>query len=211
MRTFLFALLFCLITATAGAAHIEVVNVDVDDQAISDVVSAAMLVDKYMSEHGHGLITEVKVYVSTEPLPNLFSNSELMSDRIGGRSKFGVIQVLANEERSGYRLQFLTAHELIHQYQASCIGGMGALKKNMWLTEGMADVLAVEILGDNEMKGRFLYNARQWAGEGLRLSEITSQPNWTSAFNTGRHPYAKADLAVYYLYKIGRASCRERV
>ena len=200
-KTGILAFLFWTIVSVVYAASIEVVNIDASDSAIEDVVYAAQKTDQYMREKfpEYELLIDVKIYVATKPIPNMFSLDELGQDRVGGRSKTGAIQIIANEGRSGYRIQFLTAHELIHQYQASITNGTSALKKNMWFIEGMADVIAVDILGNDVMTGRFINNAKKYRPEPIGLAEITANNGWSTAFYAGKHPYAKADLAMTYL------------
>ena len=133
-KIFLVFMLAALILAKAEAAAIEIINVDASEQDIDDVYEAAQLTEQFMADNlgDYPLVMDVKIYVSQSELPNLFSISELKSDRVGGRSQMGIINVIAGGERKGYRLRFLTAHELIHQHQASVLGGMQSLKKNMW-------------------------------------------------------------------------------
>ena len=204
LKKLLLLIAFCLcFLARVEAASIEIINVDASEEDINDVYDAVQVAEQYMSENfpEHALIMNVKIYVSTSEQPNLFSLSELKSDRVGGRSKMGLINVITSGERKGYRLKFLTVHELIHQHQASVLGGMQSLKKNMWLTEGMADILALHILDNPEMNHRFLYNAKMKIGEQFTLGQITPSKGWNEVFHTGRHPYAKAGLACEYLYQ----------
>ncbi len=203
LLSFVLAILFWAVVSIAEAAHIDVTNVDVDEAKIDKVVQTIRDVDDYIHANfdGRGLRMDVRVVVATEAskIPRMFSMSELGSDRVGARSRMGIVQVIADPNKSDERLCFLTAHELIHQYQASAIGGMEFLGKNMWLTEGMADVLALKIVGDYGMQERFLQNTMRYAGENLSLKNITQKQGWNNAFNRGLHPYAIADRVVWYL------------
>ncbi len=198
----LFIAVLCFVTR-AEATAIDIVNVDASEEDIDDVYEAVVLTENFMRENlpDYPLVMDVAIYVSQSEQPNLFSLSELKGDRIGGRSKFGVINIITRENRKGYRLKFLAVHELIHQYQASVTGGLKTLSKNMWLTEGMADVLALHILGNETMNGRFFAAARQKVSEPFSLGTITNSKGWYTVFHSGRHPYAKAGLAVEYLYQ----------
>lgn len=189
--------------ARAEATSINIVNVDATEEDIDDVYEAVVMTEAFMRDSlpNYPLVMDVTIYVSQSEQPNLFSLSELKGDRIGGRSQFGVINILTKENRKGYRLKFLAAHELIHQYQASITGGLKTLSKNMWLTEGMADVLALHILGNETMNSRFFASARQKIYEPFTLGSITNSNGWYNVFHSGRHPYAKAGIAVEYLYQ----------
>ncbi len=202
MKKVLLALMFFFSFSQAFAANLEIVNMGVSEESEQDIVVASKEAARWMKENfNHSLRHDVRLYLvpSANDLPEMFLGGGIDLNRISARSKRGVIGVIDDGTKTTYYLAFLAIHELIHQYQMSAIGGTATLEKNMWLTEGMADVLAVYILDNEEMRLRFLANARRFRGEDLSLRSITQRSGWVKAYNAGLHPYAKADLAVHYL------------
>lgn len=178
-------------------------NGNVTNHQIEVVVNAINYTTSHMQKkYGKKLGKNIKIYLGTEAkdVPNMFSAMDI-NQNIGGKSMLGTIKLIIPENSTDYYITFLTAHELVHQYQAIILGGTDVLKKNMWFTEGMADVIGAEVAKnvDASMFKVFEKNASKSIGT-CNLSNITSKGDWSTKFNIGEHIYAKADSAVLYLY-----------
>lgn len=139
--------------------------------------------------------------VNGDDSSSLFSSKEISSN-IGGKSEADTINLIINSSSSEYYITFLTAHELIHQYQMNCYGSMKTLNKNLWFIEGMADVLGMEIASpinpamDTKFRNVAKTNSLSYP---IKLSDITDKQSWRQAFYSKEKTYVKADLAVLYL------------
>lgn len=159
----------------------------------------------YMSTvYGRGIDKDVTINVTSQlGTSSVLSNDEI-NNNVGGKSKEGEINLVINPQSTRYYIIFLTAHELVHQYQLSNFGSYTVLNKNMWFTEGMADYIGAKVAApiDTSMFQKFKNNA-QTKGKmyNLRLEEITDKASWNYHFNKRHETYSKADLAMIYLYE----------
>ncbi len=101
---------------------------------------------------------------------------------------------------------FVTAHELTHQYQ---IGEAGQWNRLNWLMEGMADMVAAQVVnantvnnGGNEVdRYRFTWlNVLRSTERKPNLKNLDTRQDWMLDFqNNGLVTYRTAGLAVLYL------------
>lgn len=204
-KIFLFIIMLFLSTNVCFAnVNVNIVpKGNVTDHQIEVVINAINYTTTHMQErYGKKLGKNIQIYLGTEAkdVPNMFSAMDI-NQNISGKSMLGTIKLIIPENATDYYITFLTAHELVHQYQAVILGGADVLKKNMWFTEGMADVIGAEVAKniDASMFKVFEKNASKSIGS-CNLSNITSKGDWSTKFNIGEHVYAKADNAVLYLY-----------
>ena len=139
--------------------------------------------------------------VNKEDSSTLFSYND-EENNVGGKSIDNNINLIINSTSTEYYITFLTAHELIHQYQMDCFGSIQTLNKNMWFVEGMADVLGEKIASplnpkmDDKFRRNAIYNSLSYP---INLNSITTKSDWQKSFNKKEKTYAKADLALLYL------------
>ena len=159
----------------------------------------------YMSNvYGRGIDKDIIINVTSNlGASTVLSNSEI-NNNVGGKSKEGEINLVINPQSTRYYIVFLTAHELVHQYQLSNYGSYAVLNKNMWFTEGMADYLGAKIAApiNTSMFQQFKNNANTKSMiYNISLEEITDKASWKYHFQSKHETYSKADLAMIYLYE----------
>lgn len=167
------------------------------------VANAAQMTFDYMKTNfNRSLNKNINInIVSNENASTLFSYAD-EENNVGGKTINDTINLIINPASSEYYITFLTAHELIHQYQLDSFGGINTMNKNMWFVEGMADVLGVKIAAPlnpnmgNKFRRMAISNSESYP---IGLQSITSKINWQLAFNNKEKTYSKADLALLYL------------
>lgn len=200
----------CSILQAASCFANSVISIDSDPTIGSEQEHIALnAVNKttiYMlQKYGSTLDSDISVFLmdkETRGSGSGFSENDI-ANNVGGKSTVGSINLQITPTSSEYYITFLVAHELVHQYQMGSYGSTNMMNKNMWFIEGMADVLAVEIASpvNPSMASKFkeqamasMYNCP------YTLDEITDKIGWRKAFKTNEKVYAKADLAVLWLY-----------
>lgn len=202
MRSMIRALavgLFAMVVFSSAAmaeTNIRVIpgHGSISGRQIKLIVRVIRLTDSYMLKNfGLTLSRTVEVGAGAEGAGHIDS-------RIGGLSAGALVRIFIRPGTGDGAVVLTAAHELVHQYQADYAGSMEPLVKNMWLTEGMADVLAARISAGlmQDLPRRFRLGVLPYDGE-LRLSEITTKDGWDKAFAAGLNPYAKAGAAVLFL------------
>jgi hypothetical protein len=128
-------------------------------------------------------------------------NNGKEQDKTTGNASPGKINIWLNQSDNAYKTCFLVAHELTHQYQIEQVG-KDTLNKNMWFTEGMADMVGVQVANAYD-QSKFRAFARSAASKvrnaGVQLSWFERRKAWNDAYQNGTPVYAKADLAMIYL------------
>ena len=127
------------------------------------------------------------------------ADSKVASDESGSFSTNGKITITIKDSTNDYRTVFLVAHELVHQYQQD-IAPPSTLNKNMWMTEGMADYIAMKIanqLGKDRTQAFWKYakTSREYP---IGLSSVSSRRDWNENSQTW-NLYPLADRAVFCL------------
>lgn len=123
------------------------------------------------------------------------------TDDAGGTAKSGLINIWVKPDSSEYYLAFLVSHEIAHQYQIEKVG-RDTLDKNLWFTEGMADVIGVQATHqvDKQKVRNFVSSAQQKSrGAVFLLDWVADRNAWKEAYRQDLPVYSKADLAVLYL------------
>ena len=167
------------------------------------VVNAVKMTMDYMNTNfNRSLEKNINInIVSNENASTLFSYND-EANNVGGKTIDNNINLIINPTSTEYYITFLTAHELVHQYQIDCFGSIKTLNKNMWFVEGMADVLGEKIAAplNPKMEDKFRKNAiSNSLTYPINLTSITTKSDWKTAFNNKEKTYAKADLALLYL------------
>ena len=206
-KQILFSLIFLVVFSSSCFAYeIKVVPTgEIPSHQVNYVVEGVNRTLTYMSKvYGLNIDKDINVNVTSKlGASSVLSNSEI-NNNVGGKAKEGEVNLVINPQSTRYYIVFLTAHELVHQYQLSNYGSYTVLNKNMWFTEGMADYLGAKIASpiDSSMWQRFVNNAKTKSmAHNLRLEQITDKPSWKIAFSQKQEPYSKADLAMIYLYE----------
>ena len=122
-------------------------------------------------------------------------------DDAGGTAKAGLISIWVKPDSSEYYLAFLVSHEIAHQYQIEKVG-RDTLDKNLWFTEGMADVIGVQATHqvDKNKVRNFMRSAQKKSRNAMFLLDwVADRKAWKEAYEQGVPVYSKADLAVLYL------------
>lgn len=205
MKAFLFVLMFMFSFSVCNAQNVNITpSSSINDEDTEIVIDAIQMTTNYMKEHfGKSLPFDVQINVgqNSSELPKMFTPADINTN-ISGRAAMGKINLIIPQNASVSYITFITAHELVHQYQAGVLGGMETLKKNMWFTEGMADIIGCRVANmvDSRMDAAFRKNAKTKADASrLELRKITERKNWQEAFNAKEEPYAVADKALLYL------------
>lgn len=139
--------------------------------------------------------------LNTDVTVSLRSGTNPDNEDIGGNAAAGKITIWSDSASTEYKMAFLIAHELTHQYQIERVG-KNALNKNLWFTEGMSDLIGVQAANiyDRDKAADFMNSAREKGTAGtFLLSWVTRRSAWMNAYQKGLPVYAKADLAVLYL------------
>ena len=188
-------LLVLLWTASMCSAAVVVTP---DDDVPPERVSLANNAVAHTQKAIHQLYG-ITLHSNVEILIHEGSNPD--NQDVGGNAVAGKIVIWDEPEYGEYKLAFLIAHELTHQYQIERVG-KDALNKNLWFTEGMADLIGVQSahIYDKDKVRAFMDSVRSRGTAGnFYLSWITQRTAWSDAFNQGLPIYAKADLGVVYL------------
>ena len=199
-------LLLVALSSNCFAYSLNVVPTgEIPSHQVDYVVEGVNKTLTYMNKvYGLNIDKDITINVTSNlGASTVLSNSE-MNNNVGGKSKDGEVNLVINPQSGRYYIVFLTAHELIHQYQLSNYGSYAVLNKNMWFTEGMADYLGAKIASsiDPSMWQKFVDNAKiKSMTHNLKLVMITDKASWRYAFSKKQEPYSKADLAMIYLFE----------
>lgn len=206
-KQILFSFIFLVaFSSSCFAYEIKVVPTgEIPSHQVDYVVEGVNKTLSYMSKvYGLNIDKDIHVNVTSSlGASTVLSNSEI-NNNVGGKSREGEVNLVINPQSSRYYIVFLTAHELVHQYQLSSYGSYAVLNKNMWFTEGQADYIGAKVASsvDTSMFQKFVNNAKvKSMAHNLRLEQITDKASWRYAFNKKQEPYSKADLAMIYLYE----------
>ena len=141
------------------------------------------------------------MFLSGDVVIELRSGKNPDTKKTNGTAHKGHISIWLDSDAQAYKVAFLVAHELTHQYQMEIVGER-TLDKNMWFTEGMADVIGASTAnyyGKNNFKA-FAQSARQKVkGKYIPLAFYERRATWYDAYERGIPVYAKADAAMMYL------------
>ena len=203
----LFSFVFLVVLSSNCFAYDLHVNptAEIPQHQTDAVVEGVNRTLNYMSTvYGKGIDRDIVINVTSNlGASSVLSNNEI-NNNVGGKSKEGEINLVINPQSTRYYIVFLTAHELVHQYQLSNYGSYTVLNKNMWFTEGMADYIGAKVAApiDTSMFNKFKTNAKVKSSVyNLRLEEITDKASWKYHFSQKHETYSKADLAMIYLYE----------
>ena len=205
VKNILLAFVFTfLLISRCQAANIHIdPNPEITNQQIQWVSDAVQRTLAYMANNYDLLIDHditIKL-VNRETASDVISESDL-NNNVGGNSSIGKINLIINPKSTQYYITFLTAHELVHQYQMQEYGGTEIMNKNLWFIEGMADYLGVNVAAsiDNSKYNSFVSTAtKRTINANYSLNNITSKQDWKRHFNAGLPVYGKADMAIIYL------------
>lgn len=198
--------LFLLQTAASAAVMVTLHTIGpVSPTTVKNVTNAIHLTSSYMNEH-FGLDFRENIDLSIAPSKQRFAQLNAHNHIVGsiaGGSTYRHITVYVPEGASRAYTTGIIAHELIHQYQF-LITPPDLLAKNMWFSEGMADLLSARITSTLQPDKLRQFQREAWTksqAASLQLSELTTQPDWSSHFGAGQPAYSRADLAMLYLSK----------
>lgn len=194
-KILVFALFFVLLSVQAAfAANVNIITSDgITNRDIENTVKAINMTGRYMDANfQRRLRTDVTLNLVT-------ADSKIASDESGSFSTNGKITITIKDSSSDYRTVFLVAHELVHQYQQD-IAPPSTLNKNMWMTEGMADYIAMKTanqLGKDRTQAFWKYakTSREYP---IGLSSVSSRRDWNENSQTW-NLYPLADRAVFCL------------
>lgn len=200
-------LLFCLyclcmpLSAQALRADITADD-DVSAEIIRDVKDAVkMTEDFYISRYGLDTEQPAQVFLVSNKLRYISTivyelditreAAEKYHNKSGATRGNKIILNIAGTNRDERLIN--TMHELTHRYQLLLSGNSTDI---MWLSEGVADVMAISVLSDNELGSLSKYQEQQLlfltkAPRVPRLAELYNEDNWYKAAN-------EAELAVNY-------------
>lgn len=209
IRLFLFQIivsfaLFCSATNIGYCANISINHAgDVSETQIQHVVSATNRTVKFMEQNfARKLSRDITINIYSDTHQSDFLSANETDNSVGGKSSVGTVNLVINPNSTEYYICFLTAHELVHQYQMDALGSYQVLNKNMWFTEGMADYIGSKVAEpiNPAMTQKFRKNAAtQSYADPISLFSITDKASWRKNFNAKKKTYAKADLAIIYL------------
>lgn len=178
------------------------IYVNIDDDVPYDQVKA---VNKTIELMEAAVPKSYGVDLTSDVTVNVYAREKSGQSDSSGNSKPGQVIVWIGSDDSPYKAAFLTAHELIHQYQMELVGNE-TLNLNMWLTEGMADYFGVAFAdlydGESQFKSFASSAIKKTKGKALDLSWIEKKTPWKAAYDKGLPVYAKADTGVMYLAKV---------
>jgi len=200
-----FVFLFCLFfVPSCYAANIRVEpNPEIPQSQTGWVVKAIQNTLTYMSANYDKKIDhDINIKLVSKDTASEVINENDLNNNVGGNSSIGNINLVINSNSSKYYVTFLTAHELIHQYQMQEYGGTEIMNKNLWFIEGMADYIGVQVASniDKNKYNAFITSAQtKTINANYSLSNITNRQDWSRYFNAGHSVYGKADMAILYL------------
>ena len=196
--------LFCSATSIGYCANISINHAgDVSEAQIRHIVNATNRTVKFMEQNfARKLSRDITINIYSDNHQSDFLSANETDNSVGGKSSVGTVNLVINPNSTEYYICFLTAHELVHQYQMDVLGSYQVLNKNMWFTEGMADYIGSKVAEplNPAMTQKFRKNAiTQSYADPISLFSITDKASWRKNFSVKKKTYAKADLAIIYL------------
>ena len=179
----------CLAQITVSAAN--------DDVPVRHVNVARDTVEMVQTD----MEKEFSLTLSGDVTIELNAGKNPNAKKTHGTARKGHISIWLEDSDEPFKVAFLVAHELTHQYQMELVGER-TLDRNMWFTEGMADVIGASTanyFGKDKFKAFAQSAYNKVSGRYVSLTACERRTDWFNMYDKGAPVYAKADVAMMYL------------